>query len=582
MPDDIVRTKVVDKPVVALSLTTLAKSFHEPQHQAVKVAALVLEDFQRSLAFAAEDIAWMLQDGIPVPIIAQDSKFLIQAAHRVGQTLDDLRAVDQLTGLLFGAPDPTTPEGIEKRILDDAIAVAKAVSTHVGPLHVTHDMKRVIELAPAVNTLLIDLIVWLNDTPFAENFAASLQETVAWIAKAELIIGETAVKISEKTGVPTLAMKALADNAIKTAKAKVGAPSMPAKTAPIDIEKPQHHGKIGKPKSVAKTGEGFEDAGLEVDDAGEIDADSILIDPAAFGYTIQDRVVLKSGFVQVTGSGRVFHESFGQSEFVEMIRKALESDHDLPIAKSLGDEASLPVYNLVLERVAEPRVETAKVIKTSSIQTLILSKLRFPTMADAIAWVQEHKFMAQLDGKKPQETEDGFRFIQQDPNDFEGEFRTVEITDGVQAVIATPKSALPMLKSVETTSVTKSIVATIAKINVEKREVTGIVLEPNVTDGQGDIYSAETIAKAMETFMTRLAKSEAELGVQHSDFTKNLKVLESWIVKEASSMGGTLLKAGTWMATVKVLDDDTWESVKNGDLTGFSIGGTALAKEVAA
>src|SRR3990172_1209499 len=104
MSQPVKRQKAVDPTVAELSVTTLYKSFSAPQQQQVKIAALVIDEFQRQMAWATEDIAWMMQDGIPVPINAQDLKFLKQATMRVGKLLDDLKAVDQLAALLFASP----------------------------------------------------------------------------------------------------------------------------------------------------------------------------------------------------------------------------------------------------------------------------------------------------------------------------------------------------------------------------------------------------------------------------------------------------------------------------------------------
>jgi len=82
---------------------------------------------------------------------------------------------------------------------------------------------------------------------------------------------------------------------------------------------------------------------------------------------------------------------------------------------------------------------------TAVIQTLILSKGRFQSAESARGWVSEHDFMSD----KMDETEDSFRFRQREPGDFQdGSFRTIDITDGVKAVVGRLKerSAEPMEK----------------------------------------------------------------------------------------------------------------------------------------
>ena len=68
----------------------------------------------------------------------------------------------------------------------------------------------------------------------------------------------------------------------------------------------------------------------------------------------------------------------------------------------------------------------------TTVQTLILSKDRFGTAGEAKRWVRTHKFKA----KKIDETESSYRFRQRDPSEFRrGSFRTIEIAEGVKAVI---------------------------------------------------------------------------------------------------------------------------------------------------
>ncbi len=70
----------------------------------------------------------------------------------------------------------------------------------------------------------------------------------------------------------------------------------------------------------------------------------------------------------------------------------------------------------------------------TTIQTVILSKERFETKEEANNWIREHDFIIKVGA--PDETEDSWRYRQRPPGDFkEGSFRTIEITDGVKAVV---------------------------------------------------------------------------------------------------------------------------------------------------
>jgi hypothetical protein len=64
-------------------------------------------------------------------------------------------------------------------------------------------------------------------------------------------------------------------------------------------------------------------------------------------------------------------------------------------------------------------------------QSLVFDKERF-SRAEAVAWAREHDYKAD----KVDETEESWRLRQRDPGDFvEDSFRTVELDDGVQAVM---------------------------------------------------------------------------------------------------------------------------------------------------
>jgi DNA adenine methylase len=52
-------------------------------------------------------------------------------------------------------------------------------------------------------------------------------------------------------------------------------------------------------------------------------------------------------------------------------------------------------------------------------------------------------------------------------------------------------------------------------------------------------------------------------------------VLESYVAPVDFEIAGVPVKKGTWLLGVRVLSDELWEQVKDGKLTGFSIGGSA-------
>jgi hypothetical protein len=158
------------------------------------------------------------------------------------------------------------------------------------------------------------------------------------------------------------------------------------------------------------------------------------------------------------------------------------------------------------------------------------------------------------------------------------------LTDNKFWTISKPKDQTPPAVSDDSdpTTVTKQDDAYafeyfITKMEITeptKRLVTGVVLEPDTPDAQGDIYNEEEVEKAAHGYMSRYRIS-SEMGEMHKSTTKKIEVVESWLQREPAALNGQPVKKGSWLITVKVNKDDAWEKVKSGEYRGFSIGGTA-------
>lgn len=131
-----------------------------------------------------------------------------------------------------------------------------------------------------------------------------------------------------------------------------------------------------------------------------------------------------------------------------------------------------------------------------------------------------------------------------------------------------------------TLKVSKALVVPVLKADEEKRLITGIVLEPEVVDGQGDIYSADVIAKAAHDFLANY-NSSTQIGVQHNSFPSGIRLVESWVTPVAFKLGTKQVKKGSWLMVTHIENDDIWTKVKNGKLTGYSIAGVARVKPLA-
>ncbi len=110
----------------------------------------------------------------------------------------------------------------------------------------------------------------------------------------------------------------------------------------------------------------------------------------------------------------------------------------------------------------------------------------------------------------------------------------------------------------------------------EERFVLGVVLEPEVEDTQGDIYSPEEVRNACHHFMEDARK----IGYMHRSLLgQGAAILENYITPVAFQINGQAVKAGTWLLGLRIHDKGVWQDIKDGTITGYSIGGSALRQE---
>jgi DNA adenine methylase len=151
-----------------------------------------------------------------------------------------------------------------------------------------------------------------------------------------------------------------------------------------------------------------------------------------------------------------------------------------------------------------------------------------------------------------------------------------------------PSEPPPTVTPVEPSPTLKfaRVIVSKAETAEEERYVLGVVMEPDEVDTQGHTETSATIRKAQQAWMEAY-RTDGEAGhftVQHArtkdgkvlDSNDKFAVLECYIQKSDETYEGQFLKAGSWMMAERVLDDDMWSAIKKGEITGFSIGGTAV------
>lgn len=129
----------------------------------------------------------------------------------------------------------------------------------------------------------------------------------------------------------------------------------------------------------------------------------------------------------------------------------------------------------------------------------------------------------------------------------------------------------------------KSQEVKLAEVDAEKRVLMGAVLIPNKKiyrrNAEQEYYihfSEDTVRKASELFLSRGKQNNSTL--EHEVSIGGLSVVESWIIEDEvhdkSRKYGLNMPMGTWMASIKVNNDEIWEEfVKTKRVKGFSIEG---------
>lgn len=218
-------------------------------------------------------------------------------------------------------------------------------------------------------------------------------------------------------------------------------------------------------------------------------------------------------------------------------------------------------------RLVLQEIEQRSKQETTTIQTLILSKDKFDSLDAARRWVKEHDFKVEFEGKGPDETETSFRFRQLSPSDFQsGSFRTIELADGVKAVIGRRKEQQRSVKLMP-----------VQKTDEDRNIVFGVVLEPNSVDAQSDTIKPAEIERAAHLWLARFQ----DRGLMHRRIINGkIEIYESYIAPVNMSFRGQKVKKGTWLLMLHVLDEALWASIKSGEMRGFSMGGFARRVKV--
>ncbi|WP_127550613.1 XkdF-like putative serine protease domain-containing protein [Paenibacillus amylolyticus] len=133
-----------------------------------------------------------------------------------------------------------------------------------------------------------------------------------------------------------------------------------------------------------------------------------------------------------------------------------------------------------------------------------------------------------------------------------------------------------IIKAAEKNAIQKQV--QIAKVDDTQHIVIGVVYQPDVEDAHGDMMDAVEIEKAAHLFMEN--QHIYNIDKQHDLDADKGYVVESYIAPCDMEIGDQMIAKGSWVAGVKVTDDDAWEEIQKGEITGFSMFGVGKCEEV--
>jgi len=124
------------------------------------------------------------------------------------------------------------------------------------------------------------------------------------------------------------------------------------------------------------------------------------------------------------------------------------------------------------------------------------------------------------------------------------------------------------------------------KVDSKEYIVGGVVYPSDGSfDSQGDRTSPEENWKALKKYMLKYSEDNKMIKISHKGEKKNIPIVESYFAEDDHFKGGYMpenrVMKGDWYMSLYLGDHkDIFELVEKGELTGFSMAGTAYGKEV--
>ena len=211
-----------------------------------------------------------------------------------------------------------------------------------------------------------------------------------------------------------------------------------------------------------------------------------------------------------------------------------------------------------------------KAVGSTSTQSILLPTAQY-TAAQAREWLKSHGKKTALDT-----TENFHRARQFDPSQCSSTPKTITLGKGIKAIICVKKSGDTTKKDENANEnvFAHEVNIKMAEAFFEKGLVYGIVYSPNTEDTHGDWTTAEEIERAAHNFLPA-AKSDWTNINHDGNAVPDVDVVESYIAPCDFALGQETVSKGSWVIVSRVNNSELRESIQKGELTGYSLEGTA-------
>jgi uncharacterized cupredoxin-like copper-binding protein len=113
----------------------------------------------------------------------------------------------------------------------------------------------------------------------------------------------------------------------------------------------------------------------------------------------------------------------------------------------------------------------------------------------------------------------------------------------------------------------------IRKVDEDAKKIYSIVYAPGELDAHGEYADKSEVEKACYGFMRKSKNNSVD--TQHDCvIDKDCFVAENWIVRKGDALFPDKKDLNAWAVCIKVDNDEIWQKIKKGEITGVSMWGT--------